>query len=393
MLLPACLLLTTVESFAYYTLSNVLTLHLSATFDMSDTLAGMHFGLRGTATMVYSTLGGPLIDALGPHRTLPIAFALAAIGRVVFGLAGTANIALVAMYLPMAAGHGLTNAAIAICVKRATSLPAGPAPAWGFALQYCALVLGIMVCGPVIDVATSLFAPAMPYRKLALLCGACSLVGLVISFALLSLPPEVWRTGTCVASSSSSSSSSSSFVGAGVGGGGSGSGSLTQQWLRKLRSVICTARFARYAAFSIAILPGCAVLRNLDGGIFPKFMVRTFGPSVPKGTIYALNPLVDLLSIPLLTAPLRTARHFGLIRLGLSVASLSPLLLLIAPPSIPLVSTTGCPTSSLSCALSSPLPSSALPSSSPRLLSPLVHHSCVRTPGPLRSCASSSFSL
>ena len=149
------LALTAIEAFAYYTLSNILTLHLTELLGLSDTAAGAHFGLRGTATMVFSTLAGPVIDIVGPIKVLPFAFALSAVGRAGFALATSRSRALVAMYVPMAAGHGMTNAAVTICLKRVTSRPGGPSAAWGFAMQYCAVVLGIALCGPTIDVLTA----------------------------------------------------------------------------------------------------------------------------------------------------------------------------------------------------------------------------------------------
>jgi POT family proton-dependent oligopeptide transporter len=306
------LLLTAMEAFSYYTLSNVLTLHLTDVLGISDVMAGTHFGLRGTATMLCSTLAGPVIDMLGSERILPFAFVLSATGRAAFALATSSPQALLAMYVPMAAGHGMTNAAITICVKRATSLPGGPSAAWGFAMQYCALVLGIALCGPTIDIVTAAEAPNLPYRKLELLSAACSALGIGVSAAYLH--------GHAVSSSPlqpnvASAASAGDF----------------------LRRTLCTRRFGRFAAFSIAILPGCMVIRNLDGGIFPKFMLRTFGPHVSKGTIYALNPLIDLFAVPLVSVALRERTHFELIRAGLTFAAFSPLAVAVLGPSIPSV--------------------------------------------------------
>jgi MFS family permease len=187
------LLMQTLEAFAYYTLGNVLTLHLTSIYGVSDTAAGVHFGIRSALTTVYATLFGPVIDWFGPFRMLPIAFALAAIGRAIFAQVDSLSLALAAIYLPMAAGHGLTNAAFIICIKRITSSSTSPnrppdAP-WGFALQYCALVLGIAICGPTIDIVTARWAPAPPYRALAFLSAVCSVLGLGASLVLLPIAP------------------------------------------------------------------------------------------------------------------------------------------------------------------------------------------------------------
>lgn len=76
------------------------------------------------------------------------------------------------------------------------------------------------------------------------------------------------------------------------------------------------------------------MLRNLDGGIYPKFMLRSFGAAVPKGSIYAINPLLDLLLTPLFVSRLAAVPHFAVIRVGLSIAALSPLVLTLVGPSL-----------------------------------------------------------
>eukprot|EP00933_Yihiella_yeosuensis_P044271 TRINITY_DN39371_c0_g1_i1.p1 TRINITY_DN39371_c0_g1~~TRINITY_DN39371_c0_g1_i1.p1 ORF type:complete len:267 (+),score=59.29 TRINITY_DN39371_c0_g1_i1:1050-1850(+) len=69
-------------------------------------------------------------------------------------------------------------------------------------------------------------------------------------------------------------------------------------------------------------------------------MVRTFGPTVPKGLIYALNPALDLIFVPYVAAKGTAAQptqHFRLIRIGLAVAAMSPVFLTLFNASIPLV--------------------------------------------------------
>ena len=316
------LLMQTLEAFAYYTLGNVLTLHLTSIYGVSDTAAGVHFGIRSALTTVYATLFGPIIDWFGPFRMLPIAFALAAIGRAIFAQVDSLSLALAAIYLPMAAGHGLTNAAFIICIKRITSSSTSPTrppdTPWGFALQYCALVLGIAICGPTIDIVTARWAPAPPYRALAFLSAVCSVLGLGASLVLLPIAPPSPK----MMHSRGGAATAAEAV------------QVALEAFAELRRTACTARFVRYTAFSIAILPGHSVLRNLDGGLFPKFMLRTFGPAVPKGSIYAINPLLDLLAVPLLSQRLAHVEHFPLVRLGLSIAAAAPLLLVALPATL-----------------------------------------------------------
>ena len=107
--------------------------------------------------------------------------------------------------------------------------------------------------------------------------------------------------------------------------------------LAELRSVVCTRRFLRFCAFSAAMLPALSVLRNLDGGIFPKFMVRSFGPRVPKGSIYSLNPFLDLLLVPALLRRSAHSTHFVTIRAGLTLAAVSPAAVALGGATLPTV--------------------------------------------------------
>uniref|UniRef100_A0A7S3EPW9 Major facilitator superfamily (MFS) profile domain-containing protein n=1 Tax=Haptolina ericina TaxID=156174 RepID=A0A7S3EPW9_9EUKA len=63
-------------------------------------------------------------------------------------------------------------------------------------------------------------------------------------------------------------------------------------------------------------------------------MLRSFGAAVPKGSIYAINPLLDLLLTPLFVSRLAAVPHFAVIRVGLSIAALSPLVLTLVGPSL-----------------------------------------------------------
>jgi hypothetical protein len=179
-------------------------------------------------------------------------------------------------------------------------------------------VLGIAICGPTIDIVTARWAPAPPYRALAFLSAVCSVLGLGASLVLLPIAPPSPK----MMHSRGGAATAAEAV------------QVALEAFAELRRTACTARFVRYTAFSIAILPGHSVLRNLDGGLFPKFMLRTFGPAVPKGSIYAINPLLDLLAVPLLSQRLAHVEHFPLVRLGLSIAAAAPLLLVALPATL-----------------------------------------------------------
>lgn len=310
-----CFALRFLESFAYFTLNSVFTLHLTEVLELGDMEAGTIFGIRGALTTIYAALLGPLVDRLGVAWSARAAFASAALGRLLFATATDARAALLAVCGPMALGHGLLAPVLTIGVKRAASAGSA-ADSQAFSWLYWATVLGILCCGPLIDVTTAQF-PLGPYRVLGMLTSAFSCAGLIISWCFLE------DAGSHEKEAVSFHVVASLFTAASV-----------RQWHSELRQIVCTRRFARFCAYSIAILPGCSVIRNLDGGIFPQFMVRTFGPLVLKGTIYAMNPMIDLLLVPMVAKRTADCSHFGMIRTGLTVAAFAPLVVTLLGPSL-----------------------------------------------------------
>eukprot|EP01052_Picozoa_sp_SAG31_P002248 SAG31_NODE_77_length_27533_cov_47.448859_19_plen_165_part_00 len=123
----------------------------------------------------------------------------------------------------------------------------------------------------------------------------------------------------------------------------------------------CMCRFLRYLLFNIVLLPGFSVQRNLDGGIYPKYMLvlrcalncmltlpprpsgfvhrpfvletsrpclsaflqRTFGPTVPKGAIYSICAVGSLLLIPVCQRLAPRTPHFDMARPGILLMALS----------------------------------------------------------------------
>eukprot|EP01052_Picozoa_sp_SAG31_P028389 SAG31_NODE_2736_length_5167_cov_4.773283_3_plen_528_part_00 len=333
-LLKLVLFLRLVDSFAYFTLNNIFTLHLTEVLGIGDAAAGALFGLRGGITMLFGVALGPVVDKLGVALTLPVAFILCGGGRWLFAVASTPTMAMIAVYGPMAIGHGLVGPALTIALKRATCAQALQVDinaagtvasreqerrkeSWGFALNYCAVVIGIALCGPFIDL-LAITTPDGVYRRLAMITAVVAIVLAIVSAVAFCCIPGAAYAATFVSDRPPFAKrypKQNIFK---------NRKAKCLHYCTQLKTVVCTKTFARYCAFSVVMLPGSSVLRNLDGGIFPKFMLRYYGPSVPKGTIYALEPTLDLVLVPTLAKLTARRSHFAVIRVGILFAALSP---------------------------------------------------------------------
>lgn len=72
--------------------------------------------------------------------------------------------------------------------------------------------------------------------------------------------------------------------------------------------------------------------RHLDA-TFPKYMVRTFGPSTPYGSVIAINPLLIIVTLPPITAFTMQIDAYSMILVGAWVSAASVFVLVIFPSS------------------------------------------------------------
>ena len=79
------------------------------------------------------------------------------------------------------------------------------------------------------------------------------------------------------------------------------------------RGVLRNRRFWQFLAMAVFTLNLKQIFRHMDA-TFPKYAVRAFGCDAPFGSIYAINPAMIILGVPLVG--LRNVRHFDMIFRG-----------------------------------------------------------------------------
>ena len=68
------------------------------------------------------------------------------------------------------------------------------------------------------------------------------------------------------------------------------------------------------------------MFRHLDA-TFPKFAVRAFGCAAPFGLIYAVNPAMIIVGVPIVASATVRRKHFDMIFFGSWISALAPFLL------------------------------------------------------------------
>jgi len=100
-----------------------------------------------------------------------------------------------------------------------------------------------------------------------------------------------------------------------------------------LSEIFQSSSFRQYLVVILIMLNVRQIFRHLDA-TWPKYMVREFGPDVKKGTIYAINPILIIILVPIVSAMTAHVDPLIMIHWGSYVSAGSVFFLVLAPTSI-----------------------------------------------------------
>jgi len=298
------------ESFGYFSLSLVLTQFLTDEVGMDDTGAGLSYGLYGTLVTLLAIPSGLLCDGVGLRAAVGLGAAVSLAGRVAFALVQTEVAALLVLFLVLPVGTALGIPVLGQAVKQHTD-PSNRAVA--FAVFYAVMAAGQVAAGFVRDLCVLLVGPepkGLSGYRVLLLVGAGTTLAYAVAAPVVIRDEDGrglcrrarGRTPTPATALSFSGASPSSETPPTL----SFSPPQTAPLVRpapstSLRRVARERDFWRLMLLLFASVFLKMIFRHMDA-TFPKYMARQFSDMTPTGTLYALNPLLVLLLVPLLTA-------------------------------------------------------------------------------------------
>ncbi|KAK1748510.1 MFS transporter [Skeletonema marinoi] len=100
--------------------------------------------------------------------------------------------------------------------------------------------------------------------------------------------------------------------------------------LQSMKNTFRKGSFRRYMMLGIILTNIKVIWRHLDATL-PKYMIRKFGVDVPFGSIIAIEPLSIMLSTPIIAFFAENSESLPMVLIGVSVASLSPIFVVIFP--------------------------------------------------------------
>ncbi|GAB0494900.1 hypothetical protein MMPV_006197 [Pyropia vietnamensis] len=338
-------ILKLLASFAYFSSSLTLTLYLTDELKLGDVAAGLHYGGYGVASTVYGVAGGAAIDRLGVRASLLLGAFLATLARAGLGLTHSRAVALTLLYTVLPAADALGVPVLTIAVRRYTN---GRSRTLGFALFYTVMNIGALTAGGGVDAARAAFAGGLElpggWGRLSALRGvlllgaaatASSAVLVMVGVRDVEMDEggllRAYVPGRGRAGESATAVAAAVIDGADEadgGGGVAGAPVPGQSTLERCRTVVRDVRLWRLAVLMLLLVGVRSVFRHLDATL-PKYMVRVFGPTAPFGAVYAINPAIIILLVPLVGAASRPIASFPMILGGSALAAVSPFWLTI----------------------------------------------------------------
>jgi len=308
------------ESLAYFSMTKMLVLWLSNDFGFSDVAAGWWVTVFSLAVTALTVAVGFVGDAWGFRRILIVAFASAIFARGIMALAPTRTMAIIGL-LAMTFGTAATTPVMTTAVRRYT--PA-QSRSFGFSFFYVVMNIGSASAGFLIDWARALFVvpgqKALGTKLLALpLLGPTKLsaYGLVFAIGLVCAAlafvvslfirkdVDLEKTGDAAETAAAS------------------------PWAIA-KELFGEKPFLRFLLF-IALLGVVRLMFQHAFMTLPKYATRELGEAYRFGSVWAINPIMIILLVPIVTALTRHRSAYACIVAGALVSALSPFVLCLGP--------------------------------------------------------------
>jgi len=307
------------DSYSYFSISLIFTLFLSSEYGYSDISAGTIYGAYGALITVFGLCVGVLIDKLGVSSSLKLGMSISLLGKVLMFASNSTGMLLLSVSI-LALGNSLGIPVLTVGIRRYTT---DTNQGFAFGLFYVIMNIGALLSGPTADFCTILYKGEQRdenddgeenkewqlsgYRLVILLGIFANVIACIVAFTMQEI-------NVVSVAQNSINSDSDSEVKQLFEGSSKNYTPLQQQppplesfqptedgAFKILKETIRNKDFWRFVAVCSIMLNVRMIFRHLDATL-PKYMVREFGENVAKGTIYAINPALIIILVPIVTA-------------------------------------------------------------------------------------------
>lgn len=316
-----CFLIKICDSFAYFSLAQIAMIYFHDEFGLSDVQAGAVYGAWGAAITLWGLITSFINDNLGVRSALLIGYTITFTSLMVISLTTSLSLLLIFIFIFLPLGNSMGIPMLMIGIKRFTN-SSNRALAYG--LFYSAMNIGGVFAGPVVDFFNVGYEQGVSVGKYTISGNRMVIFSAAIAITISFTATLLFLRDIKVSESLDSTNTSDTI-------------SITDKsieeyspkqrgFLETIRHLLKSPTFWRFALLSLLLVNLNSIFRYLDA-LFPTYLVRTFGPDVPKGMIFSINPAMIIVLTPMMAAFTRTRPHYDMIKYGGFVSAVSPLFL------------------------------------------------------------------
>ena len=322
-----------------------LTTFLTRSVMLSDALSSVVYGTYGAGTLLWSLVGGPVIDRMGFKVIMIFGCFLGAAGRILAGTLVFSPIAVgFCITCLVACGDAWTNMALVAATKN--YIRNEQLLKMLFGVNYGVMNIGAIAAGALFD-AQWIFPKLSEFtlviepktQSLFIIAGIIMSAAFIVSLFLPRVPP-LPDNGTEKRKAPSASNNGERLT--------------IEEEDRQIRESIDAANpilpehseaesggwlaaltsksFWRVALFSILCLGARTIFLHVNA-TFPTVLRHLYGPDAPIGALYMINPLFITFLAPMIQIMAASGYTMPYIIIGTFICSLSPLLFMAAAPS------------------------------------------------------------
>jgi len=299
------------DSYSYFSFSIIFTLFLSDDFVYSDIEAGTIYGAWGAMITVYGFCTGFLVDNFGVSKSLKLGYGLSFLARCAIFMTTSKTMLLFQLYAVLPLANSLGIPVLMTGIRRYTH---ESNRGFAFGIFYVVMNIAALISGPVVDILTIWYKDGddsvdqredtsarewklSSYRAIILSGILANAIACCVSLTVREIKVET-------------SSNVTAFR------------PKTGTFMEIFRDIRKSPSFRRYLLVILITLNVRQIFRHLDA-TWPKYMIREFGPDVPKGTIYSINPTLIILLVPVISAVTAHIDPLAMIHVGSYVSAAS----------------------------------------------------------------------
>jgi MFS family permease len=319
---------------AYAVMNSTLVLWLSSDLGYNDADAGYLIAIWSTLMTLCTVLVGSLVDAIGLRKAFLLGFGVCLVSRGLMTFTTVKWLALGCGLFPLAVGEALLTPVMVAAIRRYSTTPQRSI---SFSIFYAMMNVGFAVAGYIFDAVRGGLGEhgrwVLPvggitlstYQTLFLVSWFLSLPGLVMMYFGLREGVEATDTGLVITPEKPRYAGERVLKALGLM-----ARDAARESVRIFAGLWRQPAFYKFLVFLTLVVAVRLIFYHMYY-TYPKFGIRELGAGAPIGRLWALNPILIVVLVPLVGALTQKVSAYRNVTGGSLVAGLSVFIMVVPP--------------------------------------------------------------